>query len=135
MESDRHHFNTKKKETIDNARFVAFDTETTGFDIKEDRVLSIGAVSFIGKSIEVNKSFELYIQQDVFKPETVKIHGLMKTGNLKKVTELEALKAFLDYIKDSKAVSYFIKEIHKRIFSIKTSGNKTFLELFKNTSD
>tara|TARA_R110002049_G_scaffold29600_9_gene100744 strand:+ start:7778 stop:8440 length:663 start_codon:yes stop_codon:yes gene_type:complete len=99
-------FETKKKETIETTRFVAFDTETTGFDTKEDRVLSIGAVSFVGKSIEVNKNFELYIHQEVFKPETVKIHGLLKNSKYEKVTELEALEAFLGYIKDSVLVAH-----------------------------
>ena len=86
-------FNNKKKNPIETTRFVAFDTETTGFDKKNDRILSIGAVAFTGKSIEVNKSFEIYIKQDVFKPEAVKIHGLLKKGSLKKVDEPEAIKA------------------------------------------
>ena len=99
-------FNTKKKETVERTRFIAFDTETTGFDKKNDRVLSIGAVSFIGKSIDVSESFEVYIEQDVFKAETVKIHGLLKSGLEEKITELEAIKAFLLYIKDAVLVAH-----------------------------
>jgi DNA polymerase-3 subunit epsilon len=99
-------FNNKKKNPIETTRFVAFDTETTGFDKKNDRILSIGAVAFTGKSIEVNKSFEIYIKQNVFKPEAVKIHGLLKKGSLKKVDEPEAIKAFLEYIKDAVLVAH-----------------------------
>ena len=99
-------FNTKKKHAIENTRFVAFDTETTGFDKKKDRILSIGAVSFTGKSIEVNKSLELYLEQDVFRPETVQIHGLMKNGYEDKISELEALKVFLSYIKDAVLIAH-----------------------------
>ena len=95
-------FNKKKPKdnTITNTRFIAFDTETTGFNKKEDRILSIGAVSFTGKKINVNDSLELYLQQSIFKPETVEIHGLMKSSSLEKITELEAIKAFLAYIKN-----------------------------------
>lgn len=99
-------FKKNKNVPITNTRFVAFDTETTGFDKKEDRILSIGAVSFVGKTIQVNNSLELYLDQDVFKPETVKIHGLMKTGSQEKISELEAIKAFLLYIKSDILVAH-----------------------------
>ncbi|MFI1743039.1 3'-5' exonuclease [Thalassobellus sediminis] len=99
-------FKNKNNIDINNSRFIAFDTETTGFDKKEDRILSIGAVSFIGKTIEVNKSLELYLEQDVFKAETVKIHGLMKKGLLNKVSELEAIKSFLEYIKNDILIAH-----------------------------
>ncbi|WP_405292178.1 PolC-type DNA polymerase III [Algibacter sp. Ld11] len=99
-------FKKKAKGPIEDTRFVAFDTETTGFDKKEDRVLSIGAVAFTGKTIPINNSFELYIHQDIFKSETVKIHGLMKNGNQEKVTELEAIEAFLEYIKNSVLIAH-----------------------------
>ncbi|MFD1163130.1 MULTISPECIES: 3'-5' exonuclease [Hwangdonia] len=99
-------FSNTKKETIATTRFVAFDTETTGFDKKKDRVLSIGAVSILDKSIEVNKSYEVYLKQDVFSNKTVEIHGILKTGSLKKVSELEAVISFLAYIKDAVLVAH-----------------------------
>ena len=99
--------NQKGKETtIENTRFVAFDTETTGFNIKEDRVLSIGAVSFVGKKIQVNNGLELYLEQDVFKSETVEIHGLLKTGSEEKISELDAIKTFLLYIKNDVLIAH-----------------------------
>ncbi|KJD35018.1 hypothetical protein PW52_13050 [Tamlana sedimentorum] len=100
------HFKSKKRTDIKTTRFVAFDTETTGFNKKEDRILSIGAVSIIGKTIKVNQSLEIYIEQDIFKPETVKIHGILKHGSLEKISELEAIKLFLAYIKDSDLVAH-----------------------------
>ena len=59
-----------------------------------------------GKSIKVNNSLELYIHQDIFKPETVKIHGLMKQGSEEKVTELEAIKTFLAYINNAVLIAH-----------------------------
>ena len=99
-------FNTNKKDSVENTRFIAFDTETTGFDRKKDRILSIGAVSFIGKSIKVNNSFEIYVKQEIFNAEAVKIHGLMKKGSEEKISELEAIKAFLLYIKDAILIAH-----------------------------
>ncbi|WP_370476550.1 3'-5' exonuclease [Tamlana flava] len=100
------HFKQKNKGEIYNTRFIAFDTETTGFNRKEDRVLSIGAVAIIGKTITVNDTLELYLKQDVFNAETVEIHGLMKSGSEEKISELEAIKLFLDYIKDAILIAH-----------------------------
>ncbi|GAA4281749.1 3'-5' exonuclease [Gaetbulibacter aestuarii] len=98
-------FENKSNPEIDATRFVAFDTETTGLNTKEDRVLSIGAVAFTGKIIAVKNSLELYVHQEIFKPETVKIHELLRTGK-EKISELEAIKAFLAYIKDSVLIAH-----------------------------
>lgn len=95
-----------KKAEISQTRFVAFDTETTGFDANEDRILSIGAVSITGKTIAVNDTLELYLKQDVFKPETVKIHGIIRSGSEKKIPEQEAIKIFLNYIKDAVLIAH-----------------------------
>lgn len=95
-----------KNKVITNTRFIAFDTETTGFDKKEDRILSIGAVTFTGKTIHVNESLELYLDQTIFKAETVKIHGLMKSGSLDKISEIEAIKTFLSYIKNDVLIAH-----------------------------
>lgn len=100
-------FDEEEKKTIYESRFVAFDTETTGFDKKEDRILSIGAVSIINKTIEVNHALELYLKQTVFNPETVKIHGLLKDDlSIDKIEELEAIEIFLDYIKNDVLVAH-----------------------------
>ncbi|PQV45475.1 DNA polymerase-3 subunit epsilon [Jejuia pallidilutea] len=100
------YFKNTHKTPISSTKFIAFDTETTGFDIDRDRVLSIGAVTLKNNRIAVNSNFEVYINQEIFKPETVKIHGLLKKGNLKKISELEAIESFLDYIKNNVLIAH-----------------------------
>ena len=102
------HFKNLNKTPIEDTRFVAFDTETTGLDSVKDRILSISAVAFVGKTIAVNNILELYLEQDVFNPETVKIHELMKSSALDKVSELEAIKIFLDYIKNAVLIAHHV---------------------------
>ena len=70
------------KLAIEETRFVVFDTETTGFNRMRDRVLSIGAVSLIDNTLNVNDSFEVYLKQEIFNPETVHIHGILKEGSI-----------------------------------------------------
>lgn len=99
--------NTQKL-PIKETRFVIFDTETTGFSKLEDRILSIGAISLINNIINVNDNFEIYLEQKIFKPETVKIHGILKDGDIKKVDEITAIQQFLKYIKNAVLVGHHV---------------------------
>jgi len=97
----KNNIETPLKET----RFVFLDTETTGLKINFDRILSIGAISAKANSIDIADSFEAYIKQDLFKKDTVKIHGIRKAG-VSKIGELEALKLFLEYIQNDVLVAH-----------------------------
>ncbi|TPN82460.1 3'-5' exonuclease [Aquimarina algicola] len=99
-------FNSKTAHTLTTTRFVIFDTETTGLNTQTDRILSIGAIGLTGNVIDITDSFEMYITQDTFNPETVKIHGILKQGHITKVSEKEAIQLFLEYIKDSILVAH-----------------------------
>jgi DNA polymerase-3 subunit epsilon len=98
----------KKKEawSFEETRFVVLDTETTGLDPKKDKILSIGAVSIRNNCMEVSESFECFLMQERFNTETVKIHGILKEGKNSKISELDALKAFLEYINDDVLIAH-----------------------------
>jgi len=100
------HFKKKKQAGINGTRFVVFDTETTGLEIKEDRILSIGAIGIIGNTLDVADSLELYIRQEAFNSKTIPIHGILKEGKVLKVSEEEAVAKFLIYIKDAILVAH-----------------------------
>ena len=100
------HFQKNTTKNLNSTRFVVFDTETTGLDTSTDRILSIGAISVIGNTIDVADSFEIYLKQDTFKAETVEIHGILKEGSITKFEEKEAIIKFLDYIKNAVLVAH-----------------------------
>ncbi|WP_299524178.1 PolC-type DNA polymerase III [uncultured Lutibacter sp.] len=99
-------FKTSQPNTIENTRFVVFDTETTGLETSTDRLLSIGAISIFNNVIDVSDSFEVYLKQDEFKSETVEIHGILKDGNLLKLSEAEALEQFINYLGNAVLVAH-----------------------------
>jgi len=99
-------FKQKQPQKIEATTFVVFDTETTGLDFKNDRILSIGAVSITNNIIDVSNSLELYLKQDKFKVETVQIHGILKEGNISKTPEKEAIQHFINYIGNSVLVAH-----------------------------
>ena len=91
-----------------NKRFVVFDCETTGLDYKSDRILSIGAVAIQNNQIVINDFMEVFLQQQIFKPESVLIHGILKEGKEEKIVEAEAVIRFLDFVKDATLVGHHV---------------------------
>lgn len=106
-------FGEELPDNIFNLTYVVFDTETTGFDYEKDRILSIGAVTVKSQSIEIQNNFEVFLEQKTFNPETVEIHGIIKNDPKTQISEIEALKLFLAYIKNAVLVA------HHAIFDIK----------------
>ncbi|WP_047414487.1 PolC-type DNA polymerase III [Cellulophaga sp. Hel_I_12] len=105
-------FKTTMPEDLESTTFIVLDTETTGFDYTDDRMLSIGAVAVYQQTIAVNKGFEIYIKQEVYGKEAAKIHGILKHGTIPKVSELDALKMLLSYIGNKTIIA------HHAIFDI-----------------
>lgn len=91
-------FNTPNSENINDVTFVALDTETTGFDYENDRILCIGALKITEQTIVIKHGFEVYIEQEIYGKESAKIHGILKNEAIVKVSEFEALKIFLNYL-------------------------------------
>lgn len=112
-------FTEEIPENILDLKYVVFDTETTGFNFENDRILSIGAVKVENQSIEISQNFEVYLDQQTFNPETVKIHGIIRNEKIQKLSEIEALKKFLEYIGNSILVAHHanfdIKMINKAL--------------------
>jgi len=92
--------------TIEETRFVVLDTETTGFDYTNDRILCIGALVLQNNIISVQDSFEVYVEQDHYDKSTAQIHGILKDFVVKRPSEFEALEKFLAYLGDSIIVAH-----------------------------
>ena len=107
-------FNFWKKEenlfdeniSIEETRFVVLDTETTGFDYENDRILCIGALVLQNNMIAIQDSFEVYIEQDHYDKSTAQIHGILKDFILKRPNEAEALTQFLAFLGDSIIIAH-----------------------------
>ena len=97
---------------IHAVRFVVLDTETTGFDYTNDRILCIGAIVLQNNTISINDSFEVFIQQEHYDQASAKIHGILKEFVIDSTTELEALRQFLGFLGDSIIIA------HHTIFDI-----------------
>lgn len=119
---------------LDEVRFVIFDTETSGFDLVRDRVLSIGAVAMKGSGIEIADSFEVLIRQEAIgDKEAVSVHGILKRDLNMGLEENEAVCRFLDYLGNGVIVA------HHADFDIAMVGRLLFrrygMKLFNEALD
>ena len=94
---------------INTTRFVVLDTETTGFDTNNDRILCIGAVVLQNNTISIQESFEIYIEQDLYNKATAQIHGILRNFVLNHPKESEALEQFLAFLGDAIIIAHHTK--------------------------
>lgn len=92
--------------SAESTRFVVLDTETTGFDYDNDRILCIGAITLQNGVIAISESFEMYIQQEHYDKNSVQIHGILRDLVIKKPSEAEVLQQFLTFLGDSIIIAH-----------------------------
>ena len=83
-----------RKLSIDQVDFVAFDTELTGLDFKQDAIISIGAVKLRGTKILPTKTFYRLVKPECeLKSKSVVVHELTHS-------DLECADDLLDVVGD-----------------------------------
>lgn len=90
----------------EHRRYVVFDMETSGFDWKEDVILSVGAIGVTGNAIEVGDFLQVFVEQDKFSPRSVALSGVLKEPKHEKFVEAEAMIQFLNFVKDATLVGH-----------------------------
>jgi len=89
------------------ARYVVVDVESSGLNMKKDRLISIGAVALVDGQMDFNDAFQVVLRQDrVSTHENILIHGIGGSAQSEGVEPVEALLAFLGYIGKAPLVAY-----------------------------
>lgn len=88
-------------------REIVFDTETTGLERLEDRVIEIGGVELINR-FPTGKTFHKFInpQGRQVHPEALAIHGISNEQLLDKPTFAEILDEFQEFFDGAKLVAH-----------------------------
>ncbi|MCH7397316.1 3'-5' exonuclease [Belliella sp. DSM 107340] len=68
---------TPKLRPISQLKFVVLDTETTGLDTKKDYIVSFGAIKLKGYSIQIQETFETYLDAPIQNTNSVKVHEIL----------------------------------------------------------
>ena len=90
---------------------VVLDAETTGLDVKRDRILSLGALRVTGNSISLADKFEAYLPtpSGYEQAQAVSIHGIIPNSTrYRHVDEPTLLQSFLPYLGSHLIVGHHI---------------------------
>jgi DNA polymerase-3 subunit epsilon len=88
-------------------RYVVVDVETSGLNMKTDRLISIGAVALVDGRIDFADAFAVILRQDqVSSDANILIHGIGGSAQSEGIDPATALLAFLGYIGKAPLVAY-----------------------------
>lgn len=97
------------KVPVMESRYVVVDVETTGLNLMQDRLISIGAVAVVNGKIALGDSFSIVLQQRAAsEKDNILLHGIGRAEQLDGVPPVEALLAFLDYLGKSPLVAFHV---------------------------
>lgn len=88
---------------IEHVRFVSIDTETTGVDVKRDKILTFSAVGIYQNEIRLDDIFSCVLPQqwDEEDKKSIPIHWLRPNDTLQEENTPELLLHILAYLQDA----------------------------------
>ena len=90
--------------------WVALDCETTGLNVRNDEIISIGAVRIVGKRIMTSERLELLVRPERgVSPESVRIHRLRARDVAQGMPIEEAMKRLMHFIGSRPLVGYYLE--------------------------
>ena len=94
---------------INETDFVAFDTELTGLDFKQDSIISLGAVKLHGTTILAGKTFYRLVKPECeLKHKSVVVHELTHADLECAENLLEVIGDFVKFIGDAVLIGHFV---------------------------
>ncbi|MEO8410260.1 MAG: 3'-5' exonuclease [Propionivibrio sp.] len=88
-------------------RYVVVDVESSGLNMKKDRLISIGAVALINGQVDFNDAFQVVLRQErVSTTANILIHGIGGSAQSEGTEPAEALISFLRYIGKAPLIAY-----------------------------
>ena len=90
--------------------WVSLDCETTGLSVRNDEIISIGAVRIVGNRIMTSERLELLIKPEKgISAESIKIHRLRERDVAQGLSIDEALKRLMHFIGSRPLVGYYLE--------------------------
>lgn len=94
---------------FEQGRYVVVDVESTGLDLRRDRLIAIGAVAVTHGRIQLSDSFELVLRQTQASGKAnILIHGIGGERQREGIAPAEALLRFLEYLGASPLVAFHV---------------------------
>ena len=98
-----------KAASVAHSRFVVVDVETSGLNLQEDKLISIGAVAVVNGKIALGDSFYIVLQQQEASEKTnILLHGIGTAEQLKGAPPADALLDFLDFLGKDPLIAFHV---------------------------
>ncbi len=91
---------------IQQDRYVIFDLETSGLDMRQDVILSIGAVAISQNAIQLADQFEITLQHNALITPSTLVHGITPQNLKNGVPAVEALTAFMQFVNGAPLLAF-----------------------------
>jgi len=90
--------------------WVALDTETTGLDVRNDQVVSIGAVRIVGNRLLTSQRLELLVRPErAMSAASVRVHQLRERDVAQGLDQEKAMRRLLEFIGSRPLVGYYLE--------------------------
>ncbi|MEJ8852963.1 3'-5' exonuclease [Variovorax robiniae] len=90
--------------------WVTLDCETTGLDVRRDRIISIGAVRIVGNRLLTSERLQLLVRPErALKSESVIVHRLREQDVALGMDPAQAVRRLLDFIGSRPLVGYYLE--------------------------
>ena len=91
------------------SRCVVVDVETSGLNMLDDRLISIGAVAVVNGQIALGDSFSVVLQQETAShKDNILLHGIGGAAQTEGVPAADALLDFVDYLGKDLLVAFHV---------------------------
>ena len=94
---------------FETSRMVVVDVESSGLDVRKDRLIAIGAVAVVNGRIALADSLDIVLQQSqVSEKDNILIHGIGGEAQRQGMPPAEALLAFLEFLGKSPLIAFHV---------------------------
>lgn len=91
------------------SEWVAIDCETTGLDVRRDRIVSVGAVRIVGNRLLTSQRLELRVRPDrALAPASVRVHRLRESDVAQGMEPAQSMRLLLRFIGSRPLVGYYL---------------------------
>jgi len=90
--------------------WVTVDCETTGLDVRHDRIISIAAVRIVGNRLLTSQRLELIVRPErAMTAENVRVHRLREQDVAHGIDAAQAMRRLMDFIGSRPLVGYYLE--------------------------
>ena len=96
-----------ERTALNRARIVVVDTETSGLDVRRDRLLAIGAVVVVAGRLQLGEGYEVTLHNpQPSSRDNILVHGISPDAQTTGVPADEALMGFLELARSDVLVAF-----------------------------